>query len=50
MTRNPYYWKVDTAGNQLPYIDDVDIAIVADVEAATLKIIAGEVDLAPASR
>lgn len=46
MTRNPYYWKVDTAGNQLPYIDAVDISIVADVEAATLKIIAGEVDLA----
>ncbi len=37
---------MDAAGNQLPYIDDVDIAIVADVEAATLKIIAGEVDLA----
>ncbi len=46
MTRNPYYWKVDTAGNQLPYIDEVDISIVADVEAATVKIIAGEVDLA----
>ena len=46
MTRNPYYWKVDTDGNQLPYIDEVDISIVADVEAATVKIIAGEVDLA----
>ncbi|GAI52337.1 unnamed protein product, partial [marine sediment metagenome] len=21
--RNPYYWKVDTQGNQLPYIDRV---------------------------
>jgi peptide/nickel transport system substrate-binding protein len=21
--RNPYYWKVDTAGNQLPYIDQI---------------------------
>ena len=21
--RNPYYWKVDTAGNQLPYVDGV---------------------------
>ncbi len=23
MRRNPYYWKVDEAGNQLPYMDEV---------------------------
>ena len=23
MRRNPYYWKVDGAGNQLPYLDEV---------------------------
>jgi len=23
LRRNPYYWKVDEAGNQLPYIDEV---------------------------
>ena len=23
--RNPYYWKVDPAGNQLPYIDEVSL-------------------------
>ena len=46
MTRNPYYFKVDEAGNQLPYIDEVEISIVSDVEAATLEIIAGNVDLA----
>ncbi len=23
MLRNPYYWKVDEAGNQLPYLDEV---------------------------
>ncbi|MDQ3397975.1 MAG: ABC transporter substrate-binding protein, partial [Deinococcota bacterium] len=22
--RNPYYWKVDTEGNQLPYVDRID--------------------------
>ena len=22
-SRNPYYWKVDTEGNQLPYIDEL---------------------------
>ena len=27
--RNPYYWKVDPAGNQLPYIDRMEFLIVA---------------------
>lgn len=28
--RNPYYWKTDTAGNQLPYIDHVSFKVVDD--------------------
>ena len=24
MRRNPYYWKVDEAGNQLPYLDEME--------------------------
>lgn len=43
--RNPYYWKVDTAGNQLPYIGEVRTTRVADTEAALLKTIAGDLDL-----
>lgn len=39
--RNPYFFAVDTEGNQLPYIDQVDIRIV-DPEVMNLKIIAGE--------
>jgi peptide/nickel transport system substrate-binding protein len=42
--RNPYYFKVDTAGNQLPYIDTLRSELVADAETANLKIIAGEMD------
>lgn len=42
--RNPYFWKVDTAGNQLPYIDEVREIRVADSEVALLKTIAGELD------
>lgn len=42
--RNPYYWKVDTAGNQLPYIDELRAVRVADTEAQLLKTIAGEFD------
>jgi peptide/nickel transport system substrate-binding protein len=35
--RNPYYWKVDTEGNQLPYIDRIDVAIIQDEEIRTLE-------------
>jgi peptide/nickel transport system substrate-binding protein len=45
LERNPYYWKVDTAGNQLPYIDKVVISIVSTVQIAEMKGIAGEIDL-----
>jgi len=44
--RNPYYWKVDTAGNQLPYIDEIFVSEVSNPEAANMKIISGEVDIA----
>lgn len=46
--RNPYYWKVDPEGNQLPYIDRMVVDIVASTsftESVALKTIAGEVDL-----
>lgn len=44
--RNPYYWKVDTEGNQLPYIDKVRIDYVDNPEVANLKAISGDVDIA----
>ena len=45
MERNPYYWKVDTAGNQLPYIDRVAHTLVSDAEMVTMKAISGEIDM-----
>lgn len=42
--RNPYYWKVDTDGNQLPYLDGKQRTLVSDAEAALLKAVAGELD------
>lgn len=44
MERNPYYWKVDTAGNQLPYIDSVVHDLQAESQTILLKAIAGEID------
>lgn len=44
MERNPFYWKVDEAGNQLPYIDRVDYRTVEDAEVLKLKLLAGDAD------
>ena len=44
--RNPYYFAVDSAGQQLPYIDSGLIQIISDREARSLKIIGGEADFA----
>ncbi len=43
--RNPYYWKVDTAGNQLPYVDRLVFRIVQDPQVILLRFVAGELDL-----
>lgn len=43
--RNPYYFKVDGEGNQLPYIDRLRLEVVTNVEMITMKILAGEVDI-----
>ncbi|MHB0878987.1 MAG: ABC transporter substrate-binding protein, partial [Anaerolineae bacterium] len=43
--RNPYYWKVDPEGNQLPYIDEIVYPIVEKVDVLVLKALAGEVDM-----
>ena len=44
--RNPYYWKVDPAGNQLPYIDHTIVHIITDREVSNAKLIAGELEFA----
>ena len=45
LVRNPYYWKVDPEGNQLPYIDSVVHELVAEPKTIVLKAIAGEIDM-----
>jgi peptide/nickel transport system substrate-binding protein len=43
--RNPYYWKVDAEGNQLPYIDRVIFEVVQEREALLLKVLNGEIEM-----
>lgn len=41
---NPYFFQVDTAGNQLPYINEMDEVFINDHEVRLLKLVNGEVD------
>ncbi len=41
---NPYFFQVDTAGNQLPYISEQSETYVSENEVRILKLINGEVD------
>ena len=45
-TRNPYYWKIDTAGNQLPYIDEQTRQLFDSMETIHLQVINGELSYA----
>jgi len=39
--RNPYYWKVDPAGNQLPYLDRVEMEIFLNPEMINFRAVSG---------
>ncbi|TRL40825.1 ABC transporter substrate-binding protein [Rhizobium straminoryzae] len=45
MVRNPYYYAVDQAGNQLPYIDRITHRLFSDQEAFNLMIVQGQIDM-----
>ena len=45
MERNPYFWQVDTEGNQLPYIDRLEMNVAQDNETLVLEAIAGNIDM-----
>jgi peptide/nickel transport system substrate-binding protein len=45
LERNPYYFGVDTAGNQLPYWDKVQMSLAENLEILNLRALAGEYDL-----
>jgi peptide/nickel transport system substrate-binding protein len=43
--RNPYYWKVDAAGRQLPYIDKWVSVFTPDSQTAQTIALGGELDI-----
>jgi peptide/nickel transport system substrate-binding protein len=44
LERNPYFYEVDTAGNQLPYIDRIQMTLAESLEVLNLRAIAGRYD------
>ncbi len=45
LERNPYYWAVDTEGNQLPYMDQVVLTLAEDLEVLNLRAMAGSYEV-----
>ncbi len=44
LERNPYYWKVDPEGNQLPYMDGIVGTSFQDAESWTFAMMSGDLD------
>ncbi len=45
LERNPYYWKVDSAGHRLPYLDELAFLIVPTEDAEVIRFQSGDLDL-----
>ena len=43
--RNPYYWKVDEKGQQLPYIDYIELTLVQNNDAVAALALSCEIDM-----
>jgi peptide/nickel transport system substrate-binding protein len=46
LRRNPHFYKLDNAGNRLPYLDEMVFLIVPDLDVQALKFLQGETDVA----
>jgi peptide/nickel transport system substrate-binding protein len=45
LERNPYYWKADRAGKQLPYLNEVTFLFVSSEDAQVIRFQSGETDV-----
>jgi ABC-type transport system substrate-binding protein len=43
--RNPYSWRVNSAGQRLPFADGVIIKLIKDLNTRTLQYLNGDLDL-----
>lgn len=45
LVRNPYFWKTDSEGRQLPYLDSLQFKIINEQDQVTLQAMSGEFDI-----
>ena len=45
LKRNPYYWKKDAAGTQLPYLDQIVIEVITDANATLARLNQNSLDV-----
>jgi len=45
LERNPYYWKIDIEGNQLPYVDRINHEFVENIELVNIRAVSGQIDM-----
>jgi peptide/nickel transport system substrate-binding protein len=45
LERNPYYWKADRSGNQLPYLSEVMFLFVSSEDAQVIRFQSGDTDV-----
>jgi len=45
LERNPYYWKTDSRGGRLPYLDEIIFLFVPSADAQVLRFQSGETDV-----
>lgn len=45
LERNPYYWKTDTAGRRLPYLDRLEIDFAGNEDMQVMRFQSGEADI-----
>ncbi len=44
LNKNPYYWKKDSCGQRLPYLDETIFIILPNLDTALLKFLEGQID------
>jgi peptide/nickel transport system substrate-binding protein len=45
LERNPYYWKADSAGNRLPYLNEIMFLFVPSEDAQVIRFQSGDTDV-----
>lgn len=45
LTRNPYYWKSDSSGHRLPYLDEVDFSFAGSEDGQMMRFESGDSDI-----